>query len=221
MIRKVILDLCGGTGSWSRPYAEAGYDVRLITLPEFDVLNYRPPRDVRVYGVLAAPPCTHFSVSGARWWADKDARGDTREAVRIANACMAIIDEVKPAWWALENPVGRIAQLVERLGKPALSFQPWEFGDPWLKRTLIWGQFTKPKRLNGATKPEYTSGKRWKVSLTNHLSPKPTAEQIAKLAASGMIPPDWVHRLGPSPDRATLRSITPPSFARAFFEANP
>lgn len=31
---KIILDLCGGTGSWSRPYKEAGYDVRLITLPD-------------------------------------------------------------------------------------------------------------------------------------------------------------------------------------------
>jgi ubiquinone/menaquinone biosynthesis C-methylase UbiE len=29
---KIILDLCGGTGSWSRPYKEAGYDVRNITL---------------------------------------------------------------------------------------------------------------------------------------------------------------------------------------------
>jgi ubiquinone/menaquinone biosynthesis C-methylase UbiE len=31
---KIILDLCGGTGSWSEPYKQAGYDVRLITLPE-------------------------------------------------------------------------------------------------------------------------------------------------------------------------------------------
>ena len=26
----VILDLCGGTGSWSRPYRDAGYDVRIV-----------------------------------------------------------------------------------------------------------------------------------------------------------------------------------------------
>lgn len=31
---KIILDLCGGTGSWRLPYKEAGYDVRLVTLPE-------------------------------------------------------------------------------------------------------------------------------------------------------------------------------------------
>lgn len=41
--KKIILDLCGGTGSWSKPYKEAGYDVRLITLPEHDVLTYEPP----------------------------------------------------------------------------------------------------------------------------------------------------------------------------------
>ena len=56
---KIILDLCGGTASWSKPYADAGYDVRLITLPEQDVRDYIPPEDV--YGVLAAPPCTEFS----------------------------------------------------------------------------------------------------------------------------------------------------------------
>lgn len=51
---KIILDLCGGTGSWSRFYKAAGYDVRNITLPDFDVLTYKPPENV--YGILAAPP---------------------------------------------------------------------------------------------------------------------------------------------------------------------
>lgn len=36
---KIILDLCGGTGSWSKPYKDAGYDVRLITLPLFNVTD--------------------------------------------------------------------------------------------------------------------------------------------------------------------------------------
>ena len=63
---KIIFDLCGGTGAWSRPYAEAGYDVRVITLPDYDVRTYKPPENV--YGILAAPPCTHLSGSGARWF---------------------------------------------------------------------------------------------------------------------------------------------------------
>lgn len=39
---KIILDLCGGTGSWSKPYRDAGYDVRVITLP-----HKRPPFEVQ------------------------------------------------------------------------------------------------------------------------------------------------------------------------------
>ncbi len=55
---RIILDLCGGTGSWSRPWKEAGYDVRNITLPEYDALTYIPPKEV--YGILAAPPVRNF-----------------------------------------------------------------------------------------------------------------------------------------------------------------
>ncbi len=61
---KIILDLCGGTGSWSRYYKAAGYDVRVITLPEYDVLTYVPPDNV--YGILAAPPAPSSQSSTAR-----------------------------------------------------------------------------------------------------------------------------------------------------------
>ena len=37
LTERIILDLCGGTGAWSRPYKEAGYDVRVITSPPEDV----------------------------------------------------------------------------------------------------------------------------------------------------------------------------------------
>ena len=42
MSDKIILDLCGGTGAWSDPYREAGYDVRLVTLPDNDIMDYTP-----------------------------------------------------------------------------------------------------------------------------------------------------------------------------------
>ncbi len=65
---KIILDLCGGSGSWSKAYAAAGYDVRNITLPAYDVLTYEPPDNV--YGILAAPPlhrvfCLELQSGGA------------------------------------------------------------------------------------------------------------------------------------------------------------
>lgn len=139
MSAKIILDLCGGSGSWSLPYKRAGYDVRLITLPDYDVLNYCPPHNV--HGILAAPPCTEFSILNCRAEA-RERKPD--EGLKIVNACLRIIEECRPSWWALENPVGHLR---EYLGKPRLTFQPWEFGDPWTKRTDIWGAFAIPKAL--------------------------------------------------------------------------
>lgn len=183
---RIILDLCGGTGAWSRPYAEAGYDVRLVTLPEQDVCTYEPPDDV--WGILAAPPCTEFAVSGARWWAKKPT-SKLQEAIKITEACIGIIRESRPKWWALENPVGRMRRVIPALGLPSLIFNPCDYGDPWTKRTCLWGEFNLPKRNP--------------VPITHTKGSSP------------------IHRAAPGPKRAELRSITPPGFARAFFEANP
>lgn len=51
-MNKIILDLCGGTGSWSRPWKENGYDVRNITLPEYDVRTYPPQVKFTVFWLL-------------------------------------------------------------------------------------------------------------------------------------------------------------------------
>ena len=86
---KIILDLCGGSGSWSRYYKEAGYDVRLITLPEQDVLTYEPPDNV--YGILAAPPCTEFSVLNC---VAAPRERNPQEGLIVVNACLDIIKDV-------------------------------------------------------------------------------------------------------------------------------
>ena len=135
---KIILDLCGGTGSWSRPYLEAGYDVRLITLPECDVRTYQPPDNV--YGILAAPPCTHLSYSGARWWAEKGEEA-LIEALSTADACIRLAVFSKPEFWCLENPAGR---LQDYYGPPAVKFNPYDYGDNYPKETWLWGKFNTP-----------------------------------------------------------------------------
>lgn len=136
---KIILDLCGGTGSWSRPWELAGYDVRVITLPDYDVRDYTPPENV--YGILAAPPCTEFSVLNCK--AEARER-DEASGMEIVNACLRIIENCKPVWWAMENPRGYLRKY---LGNPRLTFQPWEYGDPWTKATDIWGDFTVPPKV--------------------------------------------------------------------------
>jgi len=139
-MNKIILDLCGGTGSWSKPYGEAGYDVRVITLPENDLCNYVPPDNV--YGILFAPPCTVWANSGARWWKDRHPN-EIFEASKVLIAGLRIIHKCNPVFHALENPIGRMKHM---LGSPQLIFDPCDYGDPYTKKTLLWGCFNHPVR---------------------------------------------------------------------------
>lgn len=133
---KIILDLCGGTGSWSKPYRDAGYDVRLITLPDYDVLTYCPPDNV--YGILAAPPCNQFSIARGHK-SERDIPG----GLSVVEACLKIIWQCKPKFWALENPVGLLRKF---LGKPPLTFEPLDFGEDYTKKKLIYGVTIKYRR---------------------------------------------------------------------------
>lgn len=56
---------------------------------------------------------------------------------------MRIILISNPKFWCLENPIGR---LVNYLGKPKMYFHPYEYGDPYTKKTCLWGQFNIPKK---------------------------------------------------------------------------
>ena len=203
---KIILDLCGGTGSWSRPYKAAGYDVRVITLPEYDVRTYNPPENV--YGILAAPPCTEFSLAkngshGSR---------DFQAGMEVVESCLQIIWQCRMhgslKFWALENPVGYLRQF---LGRPHYTFYQWWFGDTGIKRTDIWGYFREPvqKVKERPDDPYYV--KQYKSGKKNQFAwAAPACPEWAK---------DYINSC---PDkRAALRAITPPGFAQAFFRANP
>ena len=131
---KIILDLCGGTGSWSRPYKEAGYDVRLITLPEHDVCLYIPPDNV--YGVLAATPCEEFSIA-KHFHGKGNYTHNFKAGLEVCSACCRVILTTKPVFWAIENPANGL--LKKWLGEPDYIFSPWQFGHPYQKLTALWG----------------------------------------------------------------------------------
>lgn len=189
--------MCGGTGAWSKPYKDAGYDVRLVTLPDNDVLTYQPPSGV--YGILAAPPCTEFSLA-------KSGRPrDFAAGVEIMAACLKIIWECrknnKLAFWALENPVGFMRQF---LGRPHYTFEHWQFGDTQIKPTDIWGYFREPLptvlERPGQLSVHYSNGR-----------------SNGREWAAPKCPPEYK---GMGLDRAALRVITPAGFAQAFYKAN-
>ncbi|HHW1883078.1 TPA: DNA cytosine methyltransferase [Pseudomonas aeruginosa] len=150
---RIVLSLFDHTGQWSRPWEEAGYQV-----VRFDIQDNPETGDVNafgvnffsdwfgdfdgldIYAVLAACPCTEFAISGAKHFAAKDADGRTVAAVELVHQTLRTIEYYRPSVWAIENPVSRIEKLA---GLPPwrLAFDPHHFGDPYTKKTLLWGRF--------------------------------------------------------------------------------
>jgi hypothetical protein len=194
---KIILDLCGGTGSWSLPYKEAGYDVRLITLPEHDILIYKPPSNV--YGVLAAPPCTDFSVAGCQYWSKKDATGQTVKSLAVVNRCFEIAKETSPKFFVLENPRGCLPRYI---GEPSCRLNYLDFGCSYFKTVFLWGYFSIPIGQCYAVKGV-------KAFVKMRIGDLPALPDGYDFKGAGMS------------RRAAQRSITYGGFAEAFFRMNP
>lgn len=79
--------------------------------------------------MVAHPPCTHLSVSGARWFKDKQAEQEAALAFVQALA-RAPIRRI-----AIENP---ISILSSKWRKPDQIIQPWQFGHGETKATCLW-----------------------------------------------------------------------------------
>ena len=207
---KIILDLCGGTGAWSKPYKDAGYNVRNITLPDYDVRNYKPPKNV--YGILAAPPCTEFSLAKSN---SKYPR-KMKEGMDIVYHCLRIIWEVQynlPTplakrttlnFWALENPFGLLRRF---LGHPVMIFNPYDFGDAYQKKTCLWGYFSFPKK-----NPAKQFSKDYIHTIGVSGRPLKKFDKLLTKEIHG----EFYGKL----TRTERRAITPSGFAKAFFEAN-
>ncbi len=214
MEEKIILDLCGGTGSWSKPYKDAGYNVIVITLPKYNIFDiqlsnlglYIKDNDgfvefykyKNIVGILAAPTCTMFSL--ARTTA-KEPR-DFEEGMKLVKCCLDIIWKCRAngnlKFWALENPLGYMRQF---LGKPSLTFSPNDYGDNYTKQTDLWGYFNIPTMF----KRELTDEEKAKCKINNRTLPE--------LPENYILPKGWNVT-------AAKRSMTSKHFAEAFFKAN-
>ncbi len=193
-MKATILSLCDFTGNWSRPYEETGYNVIRIDLQHGQDVRIMPFIPEPIHGILAAPPCDHFSRVGARWWPAKG-DGAILEGLAVVDACLRAVAIYRPTWWALENPIGR---LKDYLGPPKWRFDPYQFGNAWTKRTWLWGHFTPPMPL---------------FSIQ--------AQQIVKPVMAGTVIGSRDRTSLLSSRQKNERSATPSGFAQAFFEANP
>lgn len=214
--QETILSLFDVTGQWSQPYVDAGYNVIRFDIKKGDDLMNFPQwmntieeeiaEGRSIVGILAAPPCTSFAVSGTQWWKSQHDIADKAMVKKkyglwaaeyfdtpldYANTLVAvtklIVEQADPElFYVAENPIGRI-QTQNGLPDPALSFDPHNFGNPYTKRTQLWGEF-------------------------NTALPTANVE-----ATQGSL----IHKLrGDVEEDKAKRSETPEGFAYAFFMAN-
>lgn len=110
----------------------------------FDVLYYR------IWDLMIAfPPCDHLSGVGAQYWKQKQKDGRQQSAINFviklwqADNCKRI---------AIENPTG-ILSTVWR--KPTQIINPFQFGQPFKKRTCLWLKNLPPLKPTNIIEPEY------------------------------------------------------------------
>jgi len=204
-MKKIILHLCADIGSDSR-YFQLDDEFEVIKIgKDIGVENYHPPKNV--FGVIANPVCTEFSIAKGF-----HINGDLEKGMFLVNHCIRIIKECSPKFWVIENPA--TGKLKDFLGKPNFIYQPWEFGSPWTKKTALWGSFNMPiktfSKWEDLEKIEslYIRGNRKKPSLVYlHKNDKYKIKEW-----------DWAYDL--INDDMSLRSMCSDGFAKSFYEAN-
>lgn len=198
----IVLSLCDRTGRMVAPWLEAGHECWIVDA-QHEPGEHRDGNLVRVGAdvrswlpprtdyrvVFAFPPCTNLAVSGARWFRDKGLQG-LLDGLEVVEACRRIC-EWSGAPWMLENPVSTLATYWR---EPDFSFDPCDFAG-----------FMEP--------PEDLYRKRTCLWVGGGFRLPVRKRWMDPTEGSRM------HLLGPSPDRADLRSETPRGFARAVYEA--
>jgi site-specific DNA-cytosine methylase len=145
--------------------------------------------------MIAHPPCTYLSVSGARWLYNKDGSINTDRQTNQTLALDFVRDlmSVNVHRIAIENPVSVISTLIR---KPDQIIQPWMFGDEATKTTCLWlKNLPKLEPTNVVGKGERT------IFKSGKSHPKWYADALANAKTAV--------------ERRTLRSKTFPGIAKA------
>lgn len=132
-----VLVACEFSGVVRDAFIAAGHDALSCDLlpTESPGPHYQGDvRDIIADGwdlMIAFPPCTHLSSSGARWFKHKRADGRQQAAIDFFfDLLNANIGKV-----AIENPIGIMSTIYR---KPDQIIQPWQFGHGETKATCLW-----------------------------------------------------------------------------------
>ena len=132
-----VLIACEYSGTVRDAFTAAGHDAMSCDLLPAETAGQHYQGDVRDVLcapwdlLIAHPPCTDLSVSGAAWFAEK--RRDGRQ--QAAASFFMMLADAKISRIAVENPVCVMSSLWR---KPDQIIQPWQFGHAEQKKTCLW-----------------------------------------------------------------------------------
>lgn len=238
-----LISLFDYTANWPYYFGQNGWDVIPVDIQnghdilDFDSAGMCIDHFEYVNGILAAPPCTHFTYSGIRWWPEKDADGRTESHLEFVYQVLRMVDLFMPTdpdyfdetrdpfFWVIENPLGRLDDLIPSLGKP-IKFDPCDYAgylDISYRDHMELDRIRK-KNGKGVTKKEsefvlqcnaYTK----KTCLWGDFNRDIPKKRIEPVRCCKQGSP--LQRLGgKSQATKNKRSATPLGFSKAFYEAN-
>ncbi len=112
--------------------------------------------------MIAHPPCTHLSVSGARWFTEGKKPWSLQiEALDFVKKLLdAPINKI-----ALENPISVISSKIK---KPTQIIQPYQFGHKVRKTTCLWLNNLPKLKATKIVEPEIIKAKNGKTFSKFH-----------------------------------------------------
>jgi hypothetical protein len=131
-----------GHDAWSCDILPTEADPRWHIQGDAVAVTRRPGWDL----IIAHPPCTDLASIGASSWATKQANGQQERAREFF---MRMYCNFAPRV-CVENPVGIMSTLFR---KPDQYVDPWQFGDPYRKKTGLWLRGLPPLAPEVATIP--------------------------------------------------------------------
>lgn len=177
MKKQTMISMCDKSGIMARPWAESGYTCICVDIQHSiratikgkhkveyfegggqihfvygDARSWKPSqfdkdfhRKYQIMFVACFPVCTNLCGSGSQDWKQKGLAMLT-DGLMLFNSCEQIADW-SGAPYMCENPVGTITK---HHREPDYTFQPWEYGDLYRKRTCLWvgNGFVMPPKMH-------------------------------------------------------------------------
>lgn len=205
-----VLDLFSGTQSIAKAFRENGWETYTIELDKKhkgidwyeDITKVTSKDIIDRFGypdvIWASPPCTTYSIAAIshhRFKLDDTLAPKSefaKQSDELIKHTLMLIQELKPKYWYIENPVGGLRKMDFMQNLPKFTVTYCQYGDTRMKPTDIWTNHAnpnfKPRCHNGDTCHEAaprgskTGTQGLKGSSARSVIPNELCKYIAKIS---------------------------------------